>query len=85
MGSDLMDEHELARLMGISKSDQATSEWATFARNIATAIAVYYRQLLVEGITPEDALKLCENFQPAYLGMLGSMVALQNAMKKGKE
>jgi len=80
-----MDEHELAKLMGISKDDQATSEWATFARNVATAMTVYYRQLLTDGIAPADALKLCENFQPAYLGMLSSMVAMQNLMKKGKE
>ena len=76
-----MDEHELARLMGISKSDQATSEWATFAVNIATAILAYRRQLISDHVPEAEVLALTENFQTGYLGMLASITAMNNAMK----
>ena len=77
-----MNEKQLAELLGISRDDQTASEWSTFARNIAQATISYYRTLIESGMSPEDARALTENFQPAYLGMLGSMAALQNAMKQ---
>lgn len=77
-----MNEEELAKLLGISRDDQAASEWSTFARNIAQAAISYYGTLIESGMSPEDARALTENFQAAYLRMLGSMVALQNAMKQ---
>ena len=79
-----MDQDELKRLMGISQSDQTATDGEIFARNIATATFTYYKGLKLSGMTDEEAMRLTENFQPAYLNMLASMTAIQNAMK-GKQ
>lgn len=79
-----MEQNEIAKLLGISQSDQATSEWATFATNIAAATLAYRRQLISENVPERDVLALTENFQSGYLGLLAGITAMNNVLK-GKQ
>lgn len=80
----MMNDDDLKRLLGISQSDQATSEWATFAVNIAVAVLAYRRQLVNDNVPEADVLALTENFQTGYLSILAGITAMNNALK-GKQ